>query len=187
LLPQALLAIDRTSEAHAVLDELIATAETFGQNRVLVKALAVRALALQAAGESSEAAVALERALRLAEPEEFVRSFADLGQPMAALLAQLATSGQTLPVGRSYLATLLAACDQTPTPPQDAELLMDDLSARESEVLRLMAEGAANQEIAETLVVSIHTVKTHVAHILAKLQAANRTQAVARARELRLV
>jgi LuxR family maltose regulon positive regulatory protein len=154
---------------------------------VLVNALAVQTLALHAASEPSAACVALERALRLAEPEGFVRSFADLGQPMAALLAQLATSGKTLPVGHSYLATLRAACEKTPAPPWDAEPLVEDLSAREGEVLRLMAAGAANQEIAETLVVSIHTVKTHVAHILAKLQAANRTQAVARARELRIV
>src|SRR5262249_15850926 len=75
-----------------------------------------------------------------------------------------------------------AECQQTPTRSRDAASRLDDLSAREAEVLRLMAEGAANQEIAERLVVSIHTVKTHVVHILAKLQAANRTQAVARAR-----
>ncbi len=187
LLPHALLALGRATEALAVLDDYIATVEERGQITVLIRMLALQALALEADGKPDLGLSALERALHLAEPEGYVRSFLDFGQPMTTLLQRLAASGRDLPISQDYLARLLNASDAAPDTTANTQTLEEDLSEREREVLILMAAGAANQEIAETLVVSIHTVKTHVAHILAKLHAANRTQAVARARELGLI
>jgi len=189
LLPCLLVGLGRTEEALALLDPLIHEAESAGYTGNLIAARAARALALHAMGEEGEALAALGRALALAEPEGYVRTFADMGAPMADLLARLAAAPGALPVGRAYLAALIDACGAAGAPPSSppGAPRAESLSEREREVLRLMAGGAANREIAGALVVSIHTVKTHVAHILAKLHAANRTQAVARARELRLV
>jgi ATP/maltotriose-dependent transcriptional regulator MalT len=122
--------------------------------------------------------------------------FADEGPPMAALLSQVAAAhragqpaARQVPLG--YLAAVLRACApasqasetrQTPTPG-----LAEPLTARELEVLHLLAAGAPNQQIADDLVVTLDTVKKHVTHVLGKLGAANRTEAVARARQLGLI
>jgi LuxR family maltose regulon positive regulatory protein len=188
-LPYLLVGLGRAEEALAILDPLIHESEATGYVDRLIPALAIQALALHALGRGEAATEALGRALALAEPERYIRTFADMGEPMTKLLTSLAAAPDGLPVSREYLDTLLDACAMgvvpyVDTPPTTAA---ETLSGRERDVLRLLAAGAANQEIADTLVVSIHTVKTHVAHILAKLHAANRTEAVARAREQRLV
>lgn len=187
LLPHALVSLGRAAEAVPILESYIATAEQRGQVTVLIRMLALQALALHATGNTESSMAALERALCLAEPEGYIRSLLDLGARMTTLLRQFSTERRETPVSQEYLAALLKAGDEAAGEPREAEPLVECLSERETEVLRLLAAGAANQEIAETLVVSIHTVKTHVAHILAKVQAGNRTQAVARARELRLI
>jgi LuxR family maltose regulon positive regulatory protein len=192
LLPRTLIALGRHEEALDHLGGIVAEAESSGRATLLIQSLSLRAVALGQSGRRREALATLGRALALAEPEGFIRSFADLGAPMADLFAALAASAHDLPVGCEYLATLLGACGRGGAQSADSTdarayaALSNLLSEREIEVLRLMAGGAANQAIARTLVVSIHTVKTHVAHILAKLHAANRTEAVARARELGL-
>jgi LuxR family maltose regulon positive regulatory protein len=189
-LPYLLIRLGRAEEALAILDPLISEAQATGYIDKLIPALAVRALALHAlgrAGAAREGAAeeALGRALALAEPERYIRTFADMGEPMTTLLTRLAAVPGNPPVARDYLDTLLDACVTADAPHVDGSstATTETLSEREREVLRLLAAGAANQEIADTLVVSIHTVKTHVAHILAKVRAANRTEAVARARE----
>jgi len=189
LLPRLLVGLGRADEPLALLDMLIGEAESSGYTGNLIAALAVRALALHALGREADARAALGRALALAEPEGYVRRFIDLGAPIVTLLAALAATPDALPCGRPYLEQLLTAGRHPGTsgPNKAATQLAEPLSERELDVMRLMASGAANQEIAEALVVSIHTVKTHVAHILAKLHSANRTQAVALARELRLI
>jgi ATP/maltotriose-dependent transcriptional regulator MalT len=184
-LPYLLVGLGRAEEALAILDPLISEAQATGYMDRLIPALAVQALALQALGRKESATAALGRALALAESERYIRTFADMGAPMATLLSSLAATSDGLPVAHEYLDTLLDACaTHTGAPSTPAT---EPLSEREREVLRLLAAGASNQDIADTLVVSIHTVKTHVAHILAKLHAANRTEAVARARELGLL
>jgi len=137
--------------------------------------------------------------VRLAEPEGYIRRFVDEGAPMAALLSRLREQerkqGPT-----SYLDTVLAAFAPSPrngkaekrlTGESDHQYgpmspLLEPLSERELEVLRLMEQGASNQEIAENLVLALSTVKSHVGTILSKLGVSNRTQAVKRARTLGL-
>ncbi len=119
-----------------------------------------------------------------------MRLFVDEGQPMGRLLLRVSAYTSATP---AYVQTLLAAV----SPDQGAnghvvrrdvhQPLLDPLSARELEVLRLLAEGASNQQIAAQLVITVNTAKRHVKHILAKLAVTNRFQAVARARDLHLL
>ena len=145
---------------------------------------------------------ALAGALTLACPRGYVRVFADEGPPMAALLTRLIASQRagsgfsgfsgfqaaaSVPLG--YLARLRSAFGAEPAAPHAAAVpgLIDPLTSRELEVLEMLAAGGSNQAIAGQLVVTLDTVKKHVSHILGKLGAANRTEAVSRARELRLI
>ena len=143
---------------------------------------------------------ALAEALVLALPEGYVRVFVDEGAPMASLLYRLAAAHRSgrapLPgtVQPDDLDRLLQAFQ--PSAPRAGRhpkrgpagaRLVELLSDRELQVLGLLAEGKSNPEIAEELVVVLDTVKKHVSHILDKLGAANRTQAVARARALGLL
>ncbi len=147
------------------------------------------------------ALAALAEALRLGAPEGYLRVFLDEGAPMAALLGTLATSlaqAQTLataPLARAHLDRLIQAFRRQGQPvlarPRPGGVmapgLVRPLSARELQVLKLLADGMSNQAIAERLVISLDTVKRHVTHVLDKLGAANRTQAVSRARDLGLL
>jgi LuxR family maltose regulon positive regulatory protein len=189
--------------AHTILQRLRLAAEVDGRIDSLIEILALMALVGAAAGRREEAVRALHHALALAAPEGYARIFLDEGASMHLLLAecrgQIAHQERGIAVvdGRwllTYLDGLLAAfphdgCYQGLRPPVDnleAEVV-EVLSERELEVLRLIAEGASNQAIAGALVISIGTVKSHINHILGKLAAGNRTEAVARARELGLL
>jgi LuxR family transcriptional regulator, maltose regulon positive regulatory protein len=157
-----------------------------------LKVLVLQALALQAQGDIDRAVDVLGDALALAEPEGFIRTFVDEGAPMARLLAATAARG-ILP---DYIGTLLAAWDaetekrevtsrlSTASP---AQPLIEPLSRREVEVLRLIAQGLSNQEISERLFLALSTVKGHNRTIFGKLRVQRRTEAVARARELGLL
>jgi LuxR family maltose regulon positive regulatory protein len=134
-------------------------------------------------GRSDEAFTRLERALGLAESEGFVRIFVDEGKPMAALLRQ----GRRQTLYPAYVDALLAAFPAGEAPETRPELLPEPLSERELEVLGLMAGGLTNKAIGDQLFIALTTVKKHIGHILVKLDAANRGQAVARARELGLL
>jgi LuxR family transcriptional regulator, maltose regulon positive regulatory protein len=169
--------------ARAPLEHLMA-AEAEGRMSVQIEALALQALAHWRRGEQSGALTALERALRLAEPEGYVRLFADLGLPMARLL-QEARSRAVLP---EYVDILLAAfVGDLSNPDSSAEILPERLTPREQEVLEQLAAGLTNSEIAAQLVISVETVKKHVGNLCAKLGVSNRTEAAARARELDLL
>jgi LuxR family maltose regulon positive regulatory protein len=130
----------------------------------------------------------LARALTLAEPEGYVRTFLDAGNPLRLLIADLrfsiAASREASKALLAYIDRLLAAFPGSGSPRSRSQ---DLLTTREMEILALMASGASNQEIAGRLVVTVGTVKGHVNHILDKLEARNRTEAVARARELGLL
>ena len=142
---------------------------------------------------------ALAGALGRGCPQGYVRVFADEGPPMAALLgalvaAQRAEQAAARGVPLGCLARVLEALGEKPAAPGAARGaaavvpgLVEQLTARELEVLALLAAGAPNLRIAEQLVVSLDTVKKHVSHLLGKLGAANRTEAVTRARQLGLI
>jgi len=121
----------------------------------------------------------LRRALALAEPEGYVRTFVDEGKSMAALLRYALSQG----VAPGYVGQLLAAFGES----AGVQPLAEPLTAREFEVLRLIVDGLKNQEIADRLVISIATVKRHISNIYAKLGVHRRTQAIARTQELDLL
>jgi LuxR family maltose regulon positive regulatory protein len=196
VLARVLLAEGRADQALALLDRLHAAAAAEDRAGSLIEAGAMRALALAAADEEAEAVNALAGALTLACPHGYVRVFADEGPPMAALLArviaaQRSGSGFQAAAGVSlgYLARLRSAFGAEPAEPHTAVVpgLIDPLTSRELEVLAMLAAGRSNQAIAGQLVVTLDTVKKHVSHIMGKLGAASRTEAVARARQLGLI
>jgi LuxR family maltose regulon positive regulatory protein len=170
--------------ASTLLDHLCQAAETEGRTGIQIEALALQALTHWKRGKHADAMTALERALRLAEPEGYVRLFADLGLSMARLL-QEARSRAVMP---DYVATLLAAFGPELAGSASTEVsLPEPLTSREQEILELVAAGLTNHEIAEKLVISSETVKKHTGNIYSKLDVGNRTEAVARARELDLL
>ena len=170
--------------ARTLLERLYQTAQVEGRMGVAIEALVLQALADWRRGEGADAMTSLEHALRLAEPEGYVRLFADLGLPMARLL-QEARSRAVMP---DYVARLLAAfgADLT-SPASTGQALPEPLTHREQEILELVAAGLTNQEIADRLVISPETVKKHTGTIYGKLGVGNRTEAVAKARALDLL
>ena len=198
VLARVLLAQQRPAEALALLDRLHAAAAAQDRTGSVIEAGALRALALAATGEEAAAVTALAEALTLACPQGYVRVFADEGPPMAALLTRLIAAqraGHAPGVPLGCLARLQRAFDvghtgpgpRSGTAPAAVPGLVEQLTSRELEVLTMLAAGRSNQAIASQLVVTLDTVKKHVSHVLGKLGAANRTEAVTRARELGLI
>jgi LuxR family maltose regulon positive regulatory protein len=191
------------SAAHArdadgvlrLLDRLLAAAEACERLGSVIEICTLRALALRTLGDRGAALAHIERSLQLASPEGYVRVFADEGAPLAELLGAWHADRRRSPAPglRDYAAGLLAAFavpvrgSLTPRPRGDAASLPEPLSERELAVLRLIAEGLSNGEIAARLFVAISTVKWHINAIFGKLAVTSRTQAVARARALHLL
>ena len=193
VLARVLLAQGQPDQALALLNRLHAAAAAQDRAGSLIEAGALRALTLAAIAEEAEAVNALAGTLTLASPQGYVRVFADEGPPMAALLGRLIAAQRTgqaaasVPLG--YLARLRSAFGAEPAAPHAAAVpgLIDPLTSRELEVLTMLAAGRSNQAIASQLVVTLDTVKKHVSHIMGKLGAASRTEAVARARQLGVI
>ena len=165
-----------------MLDALLKQAEEQNRLRSRIDILVTQALAYSAK-DSVKALAALEQALTLAEPEGYLRIFVDEGKPMAELLSKFKSSKL-----QQYANRILAALTPSIHPSSfSIQPLIDPLSDREVEVLRLITQGLSNQEITQKLVVALSTVKGHNLRIFAKLQAKSRTEAVARARELGLI
>ena len=190
-LARVLIAQDEPVKALGLLERLLAAAERGGRTGSVIEILALQALAFQRQGASDAATPALVRVLSLAEPEGYVRTFVDEGPPMAALLRRAASAGSLEYVRRLLAAFQHPSEDHAPRTavgsPQAVQLLPEPLSERELEVLRLVAEGKSNRELARQLFVTVDTVKKHLTHIFGKLGVRSRTQAVARARELGLI
>lgn len=191
-LARILLAQEAWDEARHLLDRLLLAAEAVGRLGRVVEILALQALSFQGRRDYDPALISLERALKLAEPGGYIRIFADEGAPMATLLKRMNDDGGSK---KAYLGKLLAAFDterQEPSPSPllsrpSSPLLIDPLSERELEVLRLIAEGLSNREIAGQLIISFGTVRKHVENIRSKLGAHSRLQAVNQARALGLL
>ncbi len=176
-------------DALALLERLLTDAQPKARMHSVLEILVLKALALHAGGALPAALDTLAEALSLAEPEGYVRLFLDEGVPMLTLLSQVS---KTDPLLHGYVQQLLAHAHVAPSSsfdhvPPKKQPLVEPISERELEVLQLMAAGASNEEIAEQLVIAVGTAKRHVSNILAKLAVSNRTQAVARARELALL
>jgi ATP/maltotriose-dependent transcriptional regulator MalT len=197
VLARVLLAQGDPGPALALLQRLLDAAANQGRTGSIIEIQALRALALAACGDHASALGALTEALTLARRHGYVRVLADEGAPMRALLAQLSAARPDQQhaarrIDPGYLAALLRACRQADAaPPRRSGTappgLIEPLTDRELEVLRLMAAGRSNQRIAGDLVVALDTVKKHVTHVLGKLGATNRTEAAARARQLGLI
>ncbi len=197
LLVRVLLALGNSEEALALAKRLLHWVEVAGLHGCVVELHVLEALALQLQGDAPQALEALRQAITAGQAEGYVRVFVDEGQSVEGLLRQAQWRG----VAPEYLRWLLAAFGahakhegERPVveraghyAPVGPLTLVEPLSPRELEVLRLVAEGRSNRGIADLLVVAPSTVKKHVSNIFGKLGVQSRTQCVARARELRLI
>jgi len=184
---QAQIALGKSAATHIYLTQQLELAEAHGLQQRVIELSLLEALAARSMSDDQRAWTALERALVLAQPEDYVRSF-DQGIALNQLLKEAAGRG----VMPDYLDRLLSTIDHEAGPLGGVDqsggaaptvlASGERLSERELEVLRLMARGASNQAIADQLVITVGTVKSHINHILGKLEARNRTEAVARAR-----
>jgi LuxR family maltose regulon positive regulatory protein len=194
---RVLIAQGNASEAIKTLEYALPVARAAGRWGVVVELLVLQALALAMTRQIPPALAALDEALRLAEPERYIRMFLDEGEPMARLLRMVYRSKEK--GSREYETRLLEGLLPAEVPAStvsleipsgksvDHPVLIDPLTERELDVLRLIAEGNSNQEIAEKLVVTMGTVKAHVSHIYTKLDVRSRTQAILKADELHLL
>jgi len=184
-------------QAIELLERLLKAAEAQNRTGSVIEILVAQAFAHQAQGNLPLALASLERALTLAEPEGYLRLFLDEGEPMRLMIVDFRLSMDKLKSDLkhrliNYTDRLLVAFSH---PLEDAQLkirnhqstMIEPLSERELEVLRLVAQGLTNNEICQRLVLALSTVKGHNLRIFGKLQAQNRTEAVTRARELGLL
>ena len=171
-----------SQEATRLLERLLRAAEEGRRTGSVIEILVLQALAHQARDDIPAALASLRRALTLAEPEGYVRIFADEGPPMASLLRAAAKQG----IARNYVRRLLAAVNKTGDGTPASQGLIEPLSERELDVLRLLGTDLGGPDIARELIVSLNTVRTHTKNIYAKLGVNNRRAAVRRARELDL-
>jgi len=183
---RVLLAQGKPEAALTILETLHQQRETHGYQADRLKVLVLQALALQADRQTEEAVRALAEALALAEPGDLRRTFLDEGQPMATLLHRVLSKSSESPT--AYVHQLLVGLQETAeSPGLVTQPVIEPLSQRELEVLRLIAAGLSNQEIADQTYVALSTVKWHIRNIYGKLGVKSRTQAIARAQELNLL
>ncbi len=194
-----------SSSAITTATSLIQGAQQSQHLLAALEALLLRSQLQAMLGNRAESLADCAQALELAEPEEHISLFIEAGLRVAEGLAALPEQGRLSSERSDYVKRILSVSPVS-SKPDDAELrgigdaaeselndgvqpglLVEPLSKRELEILGLICEGCSNQEIAERLVLSLHTVKKHGSNIFAKLQVSSRTQAVARARQLRLV
>ncbi|MEO6888924.1 MAG: LuxR C-terminal-related transcriptional regulator [Ktedonobacteraceae bacterium] len=201
----------RWTEALALLERFSGSLGRSANSRITLTYLAQYMVALHHAGQNEQAHEVAARLFALTEPEGYLRVYLDEGEPMRLALEALLTAHsqqhELAPSTRTPISKLLAVFEQeqqgagtslaAPTPrpalpsAQQAAAVFSapdaSLTRREQEVLRLLATGASNQEIAHTLVIELPTVKKHVSNLLGKLRASSRTQAISRARALSLL
>ncbi|MFD2614148.1 LuxR C-terminal-related transcriptional regulator [Paenibacillus gansuensis] len=179
---------DRTMlEAVGLLERLLQAAEEGGRTGSAIEILVVQAIAYHMQGDIPAALLLLKRALTLAEPEGYVRIFADEGLPMEVLIKAAVKEG----ISPNYVQRLLTAFGKEEgrmiAKPVIHEPLSEPLSERERVVLRLLGTDLSGPDIARQLMVSLNTLRTHTKHIYVKLEVNNRRAAVRRAEELDLL
>lgn len=187
------LAQDRPEGALQVLRPLREIVEAAGWTLYTVKLLILESLALHLQGNIPEALKPLARALALSRPQECVGLFLEEGAPMAELLRHAASRG----ISPEYASHLLARFDtkssatppspHAPTRPSQVQPLVEPLTGRELEVLSLLATPLSTAEIADSLFVTVSTVRSHTKSIYAKLNVHSRLDAAQRAKELKLI
>jgi LuxR family maltose regulon positive regulatory protein len=188
---RALLAAGRYADALTVLTPCAATLEDHQHWGTLIEALILRAKTYAALNQLDRAEADLQRALTLAEPEGYVRVFIDEGEAVQLLLHRIKNEGGRL---KTYVEKIIASYPQLESASAllqpsafSPQPLAEPLTDRELDVLRLMADGLSNPEIAAKLVVAESTVKKHINHLFDKLGVQTRVQAVNTARELKLI
>ena len=191
-----LLARGQALQAHEALTAFLGEPQPGASTAEILRALLLKALALDAFDPSDAALMVLEDAMALAEPQGCVRAFVDLGGPMQRLLSK-ATHGARprytallLEAIQTQLAAMAPAApppEAAAQPPGTSRAMADPLSQRELQILTLICKGLSNQEIGQQVFLSLSTVKWHNQNIFDKLDVQRRTEAVARARELNLL
>jgi LuxR family maltose regulon positive regulatory protein len=183
ILAQVLIAQEKLDEAAGLVDKLLVAAKAGGRGSRVIKLLALRAILFQAQREKEQARACFERSISLAAPEEYVRTFIDLGVSLRPLLQVVVSTHP------DYLGELLIAFESRGglKDRSAADGLIELLSERELEVLRLLATELTGPEIARELVIAISTLRTHTQQIYRKLRVTNRRAAIKAAEELRLL
>jgi LuxR family maltose regulon positive regulatory protein len=181
---RVLIARGAHSEAVDLLTRMMDTAEAAGWLGKVIEMRVLLAMAHQAQGERDESMDALEQVLNSTKPEGYVRVFVDEGDPMAALLR----AAETRDIAPDYIPKLLAAfeTDNVQVEPPSVTSLIEPLSERELEVLRLLKTELSGPEIADQLMIALSTMRTHTQNIYSKLGVSNRRAAVRRAEKLNL-
>ncbi len=188
VLARTLLGRNQHDRALTLLERLESAAKAQTRMGSVIQIQVLQALGFQAAGKADQAMKAMAQTLMQAEPEGYIRTFIDEGPAMAALLHRALSRGVTT----EYTSMVLAAFPSVnqETHPSSSSVTFgfnEPLSDRELEVLRLLASGASNQEIAKFMSIALTTTKKHVSNIIRKLGVNNRTQAVSRGRDLGLL
>jgi LuxR family maltose regulon positive regulatory protein len=177
-----LIARKQWDDAEGLISRLLEFADSGKRNTRTIELLLLQSLVQQGKGQSPQAEATLARALKIATPEGYIRTFLDEGSALASLLYQLVANGTSL----SYAGDILRAFGTQEIESQEKEVsqsdLIEPLSDREVEVLQCLAGGLSNREIALKLTISLSTVKTHTRNIYGKLGVTSRTQAIAQAR-----
>jgi LuxR family maltose regulon positive regulatory protein len=166
-------------DAIRLLERLLKEAENGNRMGSAIEIYILEALVYEAQSNITRAIESLEHALRLAEPEGYIRIFADEGAPMAHLLSEVNARG----IIPEYVGKLLEAFGETESKTPTVQSLIEPLSEREREILSLIANGLKNKEIAEQMVISLNTVLYHTKNIYNKLGVNKRTQAVLKAQD----
>ncbi len=189
---RVLLANKQPTQALQRLEPVLQRATTGQRWGHVIEIRLLQALAHHMLHQDIQALDTLDETICLAKPEGYIRCFLDEGSPMEVLLYRLRKRNRRQG-STPYLDTLLTAFQQEnithgqAVSTAKAQLLSEPLSERELQVLKLLIQGASNQEIAQELVIAVETVKRHISHIFAKLGVPNRIQAVKQARELGLL